>query len=60
GAGGGAGGGWGLLGMQERAGLLGGSILIDAAPGQGTAITVHIPLLTERNHESADSIVVGG
>lgn len=52
--------GWGLLGMQERAALLGGSVLIDSAPGQGAAITVHIPLLTERNHEPVDSTFVGG
>ena len=34
----------GLLGMRERAYLLGGSIAIDSAPGRGTAIEVRLPL----------------
>ncbi|HYS68387.1 MAG TPA: response regulator [Paraburkholderia sp.] len=35
---------YGLLGMQERARLIGGEITIDSAPGMGTAISIHIPL----------------
>lgn len=34
---------WGLLGMQERAALLGGRACIDSAPGHGTRVSVTIP-----------------
>jgi signal transduction histidine kinase len=34
----------GLFGMQERAAMLGGSLNIEAAPGQGTTVFVKIPL----------------
>jgi two-component system sensor histidine kinase DegS len=34
---------FGLLGMRERATLLGGVFRIDTAPGEGTRITVHLP-----------------
>ena len=34
---------FGLLGMQERAQLVGGSLAIESAPGQGTRITIRIP-----------------
>ncbi len=42
----GADGGWavGLLGMTERVGLLGGSLLIDSSPGKGTTVNFEIPL----------------
>ncbi len=33
----------GLLGMQERAALVGGSVQIESAPGSGTTIYVQIP-----------------
>jgi two-component system sensor histidine kinase NreB len=36
--------GLGLFGMRERANLLGGQMQIDSAPGQGTTVTVTIPL----------------
>jgi signal transduction histidine kinase len=36
-------GGLGLLGMRERAGILGGVLLIRSAPGQGTSIEVEAP-----------------
>ena len=39
--------GWGLLGIQERALLLGGQFEFDSQPGQGTRIRVKVPLLTE-------------
>jgi PAS domain S-box-containing protein len=35
---------YGLLGMSERARLIGGSLLIDSAPGTGTSVSIHIPL----------------
>jgi signal transduction histidine kinase len=34
---------WGLLGMRERAELLGGHFQVDSVPGQGTRVTVVIP-----------------
>jgi len=36
--------GLGLLGMRERAALLGGRIDIASAPGEGTRVHVTIPL----------------
>ncbi|HXF72099.1 MAG TPA: ATP-binding protein, partial [Actinomycetota bacterium] len=33
----------GLLGMRERAQLVGGSLSIRSRPGQGTAVTVTVP-----------------
>ena len=41
----------GLLGIRERAQLLGGSVVIESSPGDGTAITVTLPLTeTETDH----------
>jgi signal transduction histidine kinase len=36
---------WGLLGMEERANLLGGSLKIDSEPGKGTTVNVIIPYI---------------
>lgn len=36
--------GLGLLGMRERAGNVGGSLIIDSAPGHGTRVALRIPL----------------
>ncbi len=36
--------GLGLLGMRERAGIAGGSLTVDSAPGAGTRIALRIPL----------------
>jgi two-component system sensor histidine kinase UhpB len=36
--------GLGLTGMQERAALIGASLEISSAPGQGTEVKVHLPL----------------
>ncbi len=38
---------WGLLGIQERAGLLGGHARFDSTPGAGTRVEVRIPLSEE-------------
>jgi signal transduction histidine kinase len=38
---------WGLLGIQERADLLGGHARFDSAPGAGTRVEVRIPLPEE-------------
>jgi signal transduction histidine kinase len=34
----------GLLGMRERAALLGGQVNVSSAPGKGTSVTAWIPL----------------
>lgn len=34
----------GLVGMRERAGLIGGELSLQGAPGQGTTVTVRVPL----------------
>jgi signal transduction histidine kinase len=36
--------GLGLLGMEERAHHLGGTLAIDSQPGRGTLLTIHLPL----------------
>jgi signal transduction histidine kinase len=50
---------WGLLGMQERAVLLGGQLAIDSAPGKGTCVTVVIPRGPIREVGYADTPVAG-
>lgn len=42
---------WGLLGMQERVGLVGGEVKIESARGQGTIIQVTIPLKDEEGSD---------
>jgi signal transduction histidine kinase len=36
---------YGLLGMRERARLIGATLQIDSAPGTGTVVSMHIPLI---------------
>jgi signal transduction histidine kinase len=43
--------GLGLLGMHERVARLGGTLVLDAAPGRGTNICVKIPLIRSRQNE---------
>lgn len=45
----------GLLGMQERAELVGGNVVVDAMPGQGTRLQICLPLaaMEEANEENA-------
>jgi len=46
--------GIGLLGIRERARELGGTLQVDSRPGQGTVLTVEIPLpAAESSFESA-------
>ena len=40
----------GLLGMTERARLLGGRMTIAGAPGRGTTVTVTVPMSTKRHY----------
>jgi signal transduction histidine kinase len=45
---------WGLLGMRERAALLGGEFQLDSAPGRGTLVCVTIPYQTDYNGAEAE------
>jgi two-component system sensor histidine kinase UhpB len=38
---------WGLLGMSERASLVGGTFQIFSHPGKGTLVEVHVPIIGE-------------
>jgi signal transduction histidine kinase len=49
---------WGLLGMEERAHLLGGTMKVESSPGGGTTIDVTVPYPRDaevRNDDSAAS-----
>jgi signal transduction histidine kinase len=50
--------GWGLLGIQERASLLGGQYEIQSGRGKGTCIHVRVPLLGETD-DVQDTVVAG-
>jgi signal transduction histidine kinase len=43
--------GWGLVGIRERVQLAGGDCHIESAPGEGTTLTVEIPLLVAKERE---------
>jgi signal transduction histidine kinase len=45
---------WGLLGMQERAALCGGSFLLKSTPGGGTQIRMSVPCPSLANVEAVD------
>lgn len=51
---------WGLLGIEERANLLGGEIELESAPGEGTTVRVSIPYQVGREGEHADETALGG
>ena len=42
---------WGLLGMAERASLVGGTCNIFSHPGKGTLIEVNVPIIGETNND---------
>jgi signal transduction histidine kinase len=44
---------WGLIGIQERAELAGGSVHIESSPGHGTTIIVSIPISESAAEERA-------
>ncbi len=46
---------WGLLGMQERAALVGGTYQIRSQPGQGTEIAITVPLEPQELEYGAES-----
>lgn len=50
---------WGLLGMEERASLLGGRLEIHSKPGQGTTIRVRLPYEMEVSDGHDDPLAVG-
>lgn len=53
---------WGLLGMQERVALVGGTFCIESAPGQGTRVIAEIPLdgmVLDRQESSHAAYVEG-
>ncbi|MCB0244948.1 MAG: sensor histidine kinase, partial [Anaerolineae bacterium] len=53
-------GGWGLLGMQERASLLGGECRVDSTAGEGTRVWTTVPLpaeLLEMDYDTSESVV---
>ena len=37
--------GWGLIGMRERAELVGGAFYVESAPGRGATLRFHLPLM---------------
>jgi signal transduction histidine kinase len=47
--------GWGILGMQERATLLGGTLEIASEPGNGTRVKASIPLGEESGSDAKDT-----
>ncbi|HET7009552.1 MAG TPA: sensor histidine kinase [Anaerolineales bacterium] len=53
---------WGLLGMEERAALLGGKLWLHSGPGRGTLVEVTIPYRSEQEIEVGDEreAAVGG
>jgi signal transduction histidine kinase/YHS domain-containing protein len=52
-------GGYGLLGMHERAALVGGTLQVESHPGQGTWVEVHMPYLGLEGRDPVCSMEVG-
>jgi len=46
--------GFGLLGMQERAALVGATVEIESAAGEGTAVIVRMPVVVEQDAATND------
>ena len=44
----------GLLGMRERVEMVGGTLTIESAPGQGTSVRVEIPFRREGANEPCE------
>jgi two-component system NarL family sensor kinase len=47
---------FGLVGMRERARLLGGRLVVESAPGAGTAIDVRVPIGVRQSRPLTDRI----
>lgn len=52
-------GAWGLMGIRERATLVGGRVEIISQPGSGTRLIVTIPLPVEQQHDRQDQAIAG-
>jgi two-component system sensor histidine kinase UhpB len=50
----------GLLGMQERASLLNGTLKVESIPGKGTILRVYVPLRIEEAVQIEDTITTRG
>ncbi|HKH94026.1 MAG TPA: PAS domain S-box protein [Gemmatimonadaceae bacterium] len=50
----------GLLGIRERATLVGGTMQIESKPGKGTALFVHVPIEPRRNGPNGQAERGGG
>jgi signal transduction histidine kinase len=51
---------WGLIGMEERANLLGGVLRVDSVPGSGTRVEVMIPYNQSTEASNDDPSSAGG
>jgi signal transduction histidine kinase len=52
---------WGLIGMEERTTLLGGTFNITSKPGLGTRINIYIPYVSEtEDREDEDTSIASG
>ena len=47
---------FGLVGMRERARLLGGTLVIESTPGEGTAIDVRLPVPDRRGNPDGGDV----
>lgn len=48
---------WGLVGMEERASLLGGQLQIRSTPGSGTVVEVRLPYALEESQAYDDALI---
>ena len=53
-------GAWGLLGMEERANLLGGVVRIESQSGRGTRVEAVFPYAAEARDTNGHPIAAGG
>lgn len=51
---------WGLIGIQERASLLGGTFEINSYPGQGTRVSVFIPYSSSAEEKDYEDSSIAG
>ncbi len=51
---------WGLMGIRERAEILGGTARVDSSPGQGTHVEVRIPVPPQPEGAAAPAAAAGG
>jgi signal transduction histidine kinase len=51
---------WGLLGMEERASLLGGRLSLETGPQPGTRVSVTMPYAQAMENDDEDTLAAGG